>query len=56
MSDKFYEVQQQSQSGWATVDFCKTKKEAKKLIEQFNIGVMVSPLRIVERFFWEDED
>tara|TARA_R110002020_G_scaffold201639_5_gene404369 strand:+ start:639 stop:806 length:168 start_codon:yes stop_codon:yes gene_type:complete len=51
MKNKFYEVQQKSQNGWKSVGFCKTKKQANKLCEQFNTGVTVSPMRIVDRDF-----
>jgi hypothetical protein len=55
MKDKFYEVQQRTQYGWNTMGFCKTKKDAKKLMEQFNTSVMVSPVRMVKRSFWNGD-
>lgn len=55
MKDKFYEVQQRSQYNWTRIGFCRTQKEAEKLMQGFNTSVMVSPLRIVERFFWDGE-
>ena len=55
MKDKFYEVQQRTQYGWSTMGFCKTKKDAEKLMEQFNTSVMVSPVRMIERSFWSGD-
>ena len=55
MKNKFYEVQQKRQGGWVQVGFCKTEKQAEKLAKEFNIGVMVSPIKIVERDFWLPE-
>ena len=55
MKDKFYEVRQRTLNGWSTMGFCKTKKDAKKLMKQFNTSVMVAPVQMVERSFWSGD-
>lgn len=49
---KFYEAQQYSGSGrWKRIGFFTTEKAAEKYCKEFNTGVEVSPVKIVEREF-----
>ena len=51
---KFYEVEQLKGGYWRRVGFFKKKVNAKKYLKQFNTGVEVSPLKITEREFLDN--
>jgi len=52
--EKFYEVEQLVGGNWRRIGFFKKRKNAKIYSKQFNIGVKISPTKITERNFLDD--
>ena len=53
MNNKFYELQEWARGSgtWTHIGFFKTKKQAEKAGEEFNVLVEVNKIRIIEREF-----
>lgn len=53
---KFYQVQQRTASGhWTHIAYCKSLKDAHKVLKQYNTKVEVNRMRVQEKDFWKKD-